>query len=75
MPFLTIQCILISQLRNLQIIHFYFILIEIFFCFRSDQKLSLVGNPGQLLKPSQTETMSCEYLSLDTIERWIICNN
>ncbi|PSN55803.1 Membrane-associated protein Hem [Blattella germanica] len=39
---------------------------------RSDQKLSLVGNPGQLLKPSQTPTMSCEYLSLDTMERWII---
>ncbi|XP_039297547.1 membrane-associated protein Hem isoform X2 [Nilaparvata lugens] len=40
--------------------------------WRSDQKLSLVGNPSQLLKPSHTETMSCEYLSLETIERWII---
>nr|CAD7430116.1 unnamed protein product [Timema monikensis] len=40
--------------------------------WRSDQKLSLVGNPGHLLKPSQTDTMSCEYLSLDAMERWII---
>lgn len=40
--------------------------------WRSDQKLSLVGNPGQLLKPSQTDTMSCEYLALESMERWII---
>ncbi|CAB0009496.1 unnamed protein product [Nesidiocoris tenuis] len=40
--------------------------------WRSDQKLSLVGNPGQFLKPLQTETMSCEYLSLETIDKWII---
>lgn len=45
----------------------------LFYIHRSDQRLSLVGNPGQLLKPSQTATMSCEYLSLDTMERWIIC--
>jgi NCK-associated protein 1 len=41
--------------------------------WRADQKLSLVSNPGQLLKPTQTETMSCEYLSLDMMEKWIIC--
>ncbi|XP_050438959.1 membrane-associated protein Hem [Adelges cooleyi] len=40
--------------------------------WRSDQKLSLVSNPGFLLKPSQTETISCEYLSLETMEKWII---
>ncbi|XP_046985633.1 membrane-associated protein Hem-like isoform X3 [Schistocerca americana] len=40
--------------------------------WRADQKLSLVANPGQLLKPAQTESMSCEYLSLDAMERWII---
>uniref|UniRef100_A0A1B6E8D2 Membrane-associated protein Hem n=1 Tax=Clastoptera arizonana TaxID=38151 RepID=A0A1B6E8D2_9HEMI len=40
--------------------------------WRSDQKLSLVGNPGHLLKPSQTDTLSCEYLSLESMERWII---
>lgn len=33
----------------------------------------MVGNPAQLLKPSTTETVSCEYLSLETMERWIIC--
>ncbi|XP_065349568.1 membrane-associated protein Hem [Cloeon dipterum] len=40
--------------------------------WRADQKLSLVSNPGQLLKPTQTESMSCEYLSLEVMERWII---
>ncbi|KAL0273323.1 UNVERIFIED_CONTAM: hypothetical protein PYX00_006016 [Menopon gallinae] len=40
--------------------------------WRSDQRLSLVANPTQLLKPSQTDTMSCEYLSLESMERWII---
>ncbi|KAK9511245.1 hypothetical protein O3M35_005839 [Rhynocoris fuscipes] len=40
--------------------------------WRSDQKLSLVGNPGQLLKPLQSENMSCEYLSLEMMDRWII---
>uniref|UniRef100_A0A0V0G7U7 Putative membrane-associated hematopoietic protein n=1 Tax=Triatoma dimidiata TaxID=72491 RepID=A0A0V0G7U7_TRIDM len=40
--------------------------------WRSDQKLSLVGNPGQLLKPLQTDNMSCEYLSLEMMDRWII---
>lgn len=39
---------------------------------RSDQKLSLVGSPGQLLKPARTERMSCEYLSLESLDRWII---
>lgn len=40
--------------------------------WRSDQKLSLLANPSQLLKPSQTDTMSCECLSVETMERWII---
>ncbi|XP_014239900.1 membrane-associated protein Hem [Cimex lectularius] len=40
--------------------------------WRSDQKLSLVGNPGQLLKPLQSDTMSCEYLSLESMDKWII---
>lgn len=40
--------------------------------WRSDLKLSLVGNPGQLLKPVTVDRMSCEFLSLDTMERWII---
>ena len=53
------------------VVHAFNILCSFF--LRSDQRLSLVGNPGQLLKPSQTSTMSCEYLSLDTMERWIVC--
>ena len=34
--------------------------------------LSLVSNPTQLLNPAHTDTMPCEYLSLDTMERWIV---
>lgn len=34
--------------------------------------LSLVSTPSQLLNPAQTDVMPCEYLSLDTMERWII---
>uniref|UniRef100_A0A1B0GML4 Uncharacterized protein n=1 Tax=Phlebotomus papatasi TaxID=29031 RepID=A0A1B0GML4_PHLPP len=36
------------------------------------QTLSLVGNPAMLLKPSKTDTMSCEYVPLETMDRWII---
>jgi NCK-associated protein 1 len=34
--------------------------------------LSLVSNPNQLLNPAHTDTIPSEYLSLETIERWII---
>lgn len=40
--------------------------------WRSAQMLSLVSNPNQLLNPAHTETIPCEYLSLETLERWII---
>lgn len=40
--------------------------------WRSEQKLTLVGNPAFLLKPVLSEKMSCEYLSMDTMEKWII---
>ena len=40
--------------------------------WRSAQMLSLVSNPNQLLNPAHTETIPCEYLSLVTMERWII---
>lgn len=40
--------------------------------WRSELKLSLVGNPGLLLKPMQSDRMSCEYLSLESMEKWII---
>lgn len=51
---------------------------EIFWClidilsYRAAQMLSLVSTPSQLLNPAQTDVMPCEYLSLDTMERWII---
>ena len=34
--------------------------------------LSVVSSPAQLLNPAQTDVMPCEYLSLDSLERWII---
>lgn len=34
--------------------------------------LSLTSNQNQMLNPAQTDTMPCEYLSLDSFERWII---
>ncbi|EFA13274.1 membrane-associated protein Hem [Tribolium castaneum] len=40
--------------------------------WRSELKLSLVGNPASLLKPVIADRMSCEYVSLDTMERWIV---
>lgn len=40
--------------------------------WRELQILSLVGNPTTLLKPSKTDTMSCEYVSLETLDRWVI---
>lgn len=40
---------------------------------RSAQMLSLTSNQNQMLNPAQTDTMPCEYLSLDSFERWIIC--
>lgn len=40
--------------------------------WRAAQMLSLVSNPGHLLNPAQTDVMPCEYLSLDTLERWLV---
>lgn len=40
--------------------------------WRTDQKLSLIGSPGQILKAAATDIMSVETLSLDKIEKWII---
>ncbi|XP_068207271.1 membrane-associated protein Hem isoform X2 [Palaemon carinicauda] len=40
--------------------------------WRAAQMLSLVSTPSQLLNPAQTDVMPCEYLSLDSMERWII---
>ncbi|QQP40390.1 Uncharacterized protein FKW44_014411 [Caligus rogercresseyi] len=35
--------------------------------------LSLVSNPGQLLNPSLTDTIPCEYLSLELIFGFVLC--
>ncbi|CAG5103753.1 Similar to Hem: Membrane-associated protein Hem (Drosophila melanogaster) [Cotesia congregata] len=40
--------------------------------WRADQKLSIIGSPGKILKAASTETMSCETLSIDKVEKWII---
>lgn len=40
--------------------------------WRSEQKLTLVGNPALLLKPVLSDKMSCEYLSMETMEKWIV---
>ena len=40
--------------------------------WRKSQILSLVGNPAQMLNPAQTDVIQCEYLSLDTMERYVI---
>ncbi|CAI4228127.1 unnamed protein product [Auanema sp. JU1783] len=40
--------------------------------WRTAQILSLTANPQQILFAAQTDTMACEYLSLDVMDRWII---
>ncbi|CAD7081544.1 unnamed protein product [Hermetia illucens] len=40
--------------------------------WRETQKLSLIGNPAMLLKASRTDTLSCEYVSLEIMDRWVI---
>lgn len=40
--------------------------------WRSEQKLSIVGAPTQLLKPAQTDCMSAELIPLESLDKWII---
>lgn len=40
---------------------------------REKQLLSLTAQPGNMLIPARTDTTPCETLSLDIMERWIIC--
>ncbi|GMT24293.1 hypothetical protein PFISCL1PPCAC_15590, partial [Pristionchus fissidentatus] len=40
--------------------------------WRSYQILSLTSSPQQIIFAAQTETIACEYLSLDVMDRWII---
>lgn len=39
--------------------------------WRKSQILSLVANPTQLFNPVQTDTIQCEYIPLDQLEKWI----
>lgn len=40
--------------------------------WRSTQYLSIIGEPAKLMEPARSETVPCEYLSLDTMQRWVI---
>ncbi|XP_060108145.1 nck-associated protein 1-like [Heteronotia binoei] len=40
--------------------------------WRSDQLFSLISNPAGMLAPANSDTMACEYLSLESLERWIV---
>ncbi|XP_036415793.1 nck-associated protein 1-like isoform X2 [Colossoma macropomum] len=40
--------------------------------WRNAQLLSLLGTPANLLSPASCDTMACEYLPMDVMERWII---
>ncbi|XP_039570631.1 nck-associated protein 1-like [Passer montanus] len=40
--------------------------------WRQEQLLSLLGAAGDLLSPATSDSMACEYLSLEVMERWII---
>ncbi|XP_008406725.1 nck-associated protein 1-like isoform X2 [Poecilia reticulata] len=40
--------------------------------WRSAQLLSLLSTPASMLDPACCETMACEYLSMEIMERWII---
>ncbi|XP_051528230.1 nck-associated protein 1-like isoform X1 [Myxocyprinus asiaticus] len=40
--------------------------------WRSAQLLSLLASPAAMLSPACCETMACEYLSMEVMERWIL---
>nr|XP_020476127.1 nck-associated protein 1-like isoform X1 [Monopterus albus]XP_020476199.1 nck-associated protein 1-like isoform X1 [Monopterus albus]XP_020476271.1 nck-associated protein 1-like isoform X1 [Monopterus albus] len=40
--------------------------------WRSAQLLSLLSNPAAMMDPACCDTMTCEYLSTEVMERWII---
>uniref|UniRef100_A0A8R1DFA0 Membrane-associated protein gex-3 n=1 Tax=Caenorhabditis japonica TaxID=281687 RepID=A0A8R1DFA0_CAEJA len=40
--------------------------------WRTSNVFSLTAAPGQILYAAQTDTIACEYLSLDVIDRWIV---
>lgn len=43
--------------------------------WRSAQMLSLLAEPNKIMNAAQVDTMPCEYLSLDIMERWIVCES
>ncbi|XP_053311931.1 nck-associated protein 1-like [Spea bombifrons] len=40
--------------------------------WRGAQLLSLLSNPAAMITPSSSDTMTCEYLSVETMEKWIL---
>ncbi|XP_051630911.1 LOW QUALITY PROTEIN: nck-associated protein 1-like, partial [Manacus candei] len=40
--------------------------------WRKEQLLSLLGTAGDMLSPATSDSMACEYLSLEVMERWIV---
>mgnify|MGYP001797121198 FL=1 len=40
--------------------------------WRSSQYLSILADAGKLMEPARSETMPCEYLSLDVMQRWVV---
>ncbi|XP_041592890.1 nck-associated protein 1-like [Vulpes lagopus] len=40
--------------------------------WRSAQLLSLISTPPAMINPANSDTMACEYLSVEVMERWII---
>ncbi|XP_069826350.1 nck-associated protein 1-like isoform X2 [Dendropsophus ebraccatus] len=40
--------------------------------WRGIQLLSLLSNPAAMISPTASDTMPCEYLSFETMERWIL---
>lgn len=41
--------------------------------WRKSQIFSIVANPTRISTPALTEAINCEYLSVDAMERYIIC--
>ncbi|XP_049739314.1 nck-associated protein 1-like isoform X1 [Elephas maximus indicus] len=40
--------------------------------WRSAQLLSVISTPPAMINPANSDTMACEYLSMEVMERWII---
>ncbi|KAF5928431.1 hypothetical protein HPG69_015036 [Diceros bicornis minor] len=40
--------------------------------WRSAQLLSIISTPPAMINPANSDTMACEYLSVEVMERWII---